>query len=141
MHRASELEITMPERASENSVRRRHKPTTRQGHHEDSDCANHAANYHNAIGSDPLSERADDWSKHNNQNGVDPGKLSNRRVQSHFAIPELWKYVIELEKNGFEEADEQKKNQEPIKSRLADQLSEKNEGVGGAFADSSRNPG
>src|SRR5207244_12849522 len=57
----------------------------------------------------------------NDKNGVDPGQLADGRVQSHFAIAELWKDVIHLQENRFQESDEEKEQQQPVKPGLPDQ--------------------
>src|ERR1700736_899142 len=139
MNRARELQINVAERVSERAVCHRDEPVRGKSHDENSCRANDAADNDYAVRRDALGEGTDYRSEHNNKDGVYPGQFAYRRVQSHLAIAELREDVIHLQKNGFQESDEEKEHQQAVKSGLPDQATKKGERVVRAFLDGSRN--
>src|ERR1700686_5522643 len=133
MNRARELQINVAERVSERAVCRWGEPIRRQSHDENAHRANDAADNDYAIRRDALGEGTDYRSEHNNKDGVDPGQFADRRVQSHLAIAEFREDVIHLQKNGFQESDEEKEHQQTVKSGLPDQTTKKRDRVVRAF--------
>src|SRR5438105_3058027 len=119
----------MTQRMPDRAVCRRPEPVHRQGNNENSDRANDAHDDDHSIRRNALGKRSDQRREHDDQDGIDPGEFADRRVQSHFAIAELWKDVIHLQKNRFQESDEEKEHQQPIKSGLPNKSAKKLRGV------------
>src|SRR5947209_4566042 len=125
-------EITVPEPLAKTAIRRRLEPAGWQRHNEHARGADYAAHDYHSIRSDTLSERTDHGNEEDDDPAVNVRELSDRRVQPQLAIAEFWEDVIDLQKDRFEESDQEKENQNAREGRLADQPSEKLNGLGRA---------
>src|ERR1041385_6724223 len=116
------------------------EPIRRQRHDENSCGTDCTSDYDHSIGRKFLCKRTDDRHQDDDDNGVNRGNLADRRIQTELATAELRKYIIHLQKNGFEESDKEKKNEQPIEARLADEPSEEIDSVDCALADGRSEP-
>src|SRR5207253_9063678 len=113
-------EIAVAKPAPRRTIRRRLKPVRRQRHDEYSCSTNYPADHDHAISREPLSQRADHRHEQNDQDRIDGGKPADWRVQPELAIAKFREHVIHLEKDGFEKSDEDEKNEQPVKTGLAE---------------------
>src|SRR6266480_2460677 len=102
-----------------------HEPLRRQCHDKYSSSTDHSADYHHAVRRKLLRQRAYDRHQANDNDRVDCGKLSDRRVKAQFANAELRKNVIHLQKDRFQKSDEEEENKQPVEAGLTDQPPEK----------------
>ena len=81
-----------------------------------------------------MRERAYDRHEKNDDYRVDCGKLADRSVEAELANAPLREHVVHLEKNGFEESDEEEESKQPVEGRLTNQAPKKLRGSDRAFS-------
>ena len=118
----------------DNAIRRRHEPLCRKRHDEYPRGADRSAEHDDPVRRELLRQRAYDRRQDDDDDCVDRGNLSNRRVQAEFANAELRKHIIHLQKNGLQKSNEEKEKEQPVKTGLTDQPPEKMRGVDRALA-------
>src|SRR5262245_19282906 len=134
MNASAHAEVKVPEPLTELTVSSRDEPICRQRHNENSRGANDSADHYHSISRKFLRQRAYDRHEEDDHDSVDRGKLSDRSVRAEFANAELWKDVIHLQKDRLEKSDEDKEQQQPVKSGLPNQSSKKMRGIDRASA-------
>src|SRR5436309_4892353 len=115
----------MTEPLADHAMTGGHEPFRRQRHDEYSSSTDHSADYDHPIRCKLLCQRAYDRHQANDNDRVDGRKFAHRRVHPEFANAELRKYVIHLQKDGFEKSDEEEEHKQPVKTGLADQSPKK----------------
>ena len=106
----------MPQPLAEHAVGSRYEPFCWQRHDEYSGGANHSADHYHSIGRKLLCHRPYDRHEEDDHDSVDRGEFPDRSVRAEFANSELWKDVIHLQKDCLEKSDENKEQQQPVKS-------------------------
>src|SRR6266516_5468336 len=118
----------MTQPLADNAISRRHEPLYRKRHDEYPRRADRSAEHDDPVRRELLRQRTNDRRQNDDDDCVDRGNFSNRRVQAEFANAELRKHIIHLQKNGFQKTDEEKEKEQPIKTGLTDQPTEKMRG-------------
>src|SRR3954451_21871698 len=130
MNVALHSQVTVAEPLTGAAGSGRQEPIRRQRHDEHAGRADRAADDYHSVGRNSLGERADKGDEKYDDPAVDVRELPDRRVRPQLAIAEFRKDVIDLEKDRFEESDEEKENKNAGKCRLAEQAFEKLNGFG-----------